>query len=426
MFRHLYQLKKLTLEGNPIAYVRKKSFQDMKEMKSLVLSNLSICIIDDYSFYGMDELMDLNLMKNNISYLSEFSFSGLHKLEVLNLKSNMLSQVDLNVFHHLKNLRWLASESEVLCCYASQVSVCLPRKQGNISLCYDLINGLILKCVCWCFGLYTLSMNLITLFYNSKLSHENTQAVLAAAMSATDCLIGFYLTTLSFADAVYYKHFPMVRETWKSGMLCRFLKLLFFVSIQVSIASLLVTAINHYVALCKAMQKEKMKKQTNIFIILGLWLVSALVVLLANTFDSSYASSTLCLPFGTTLAFALLFGLLTLIDISEIIVICYLYFNAVKSVKESSKKFNKTNKHIVTIVTRIILAIVTNVITLLAYISVCLLVVLNYAISEDVVLWIIVFGVTCNAIFNPIHHTFSTSKFLGNFHFICKKRDRPV
>ena len=259
--------------------------------------------------------------------------------------------------------------------------------------------------------------NLISLIYNIKLVHINRQAVIIISMAVSDILMGLYICILSAADTQYKSTFPMFLEVWKSSVLCKVLNMLFFVSVHVSFFSLLVIAVNHYIALCRTLNRQKISKQINLMVLILVWIILVIPMLFLNFLDSFEVKLPLCFTFQSSVTVKSVFGSFIIINMFVLAIICYIYKQAANSVKESlSNTFEKKRMCYKKFVRKIALVILTNVTTLLAYFSVIVSTLVNVNIATEVYTWIIACAVTCNACMNPILHTASTRRFHAYFH----------
>jgi len=416
-FTGLHHLRKLTLNGNKINIVKSKAFADMNRMKYLSLNELSIRILEKFSFHRMIKLQELDLSDNKLEHLTEFVFSGLQQLLLLHLKGNPLHKIHKNTFAHLQSMRYISSGKAEICCFATQVDVCLPQIKRKDLLCSDLIKGTFVKASFCCVSLYILTTNVIALIYNSRLIHTSKHALLAVSSSGADVVIGTYFGFIFVVDIMHKEEYPMFRQHFLSSTACKVLSIAFFVGVEVSILTLLVTAVNHYIAIGGALKKQNIKKKTNCFILLAVWISTISIATLIVTLGTTN-STTFCFIWGANLENEILNIIASILNIFLIIVVMVLYKISVNVVKKSDISLSKTkDKKTKTFITKVVIVMVVNVFSLAAYTSLSLMTVFNAA--SEFYTWILVFGVPANACLNPIVHTYYTREFLS--HFIKRK-----
>jgi len=242
-----------------------------------------------------------------------------------------------------------------------------------------------------------------------RFSYNSKPCQLAACTSLADLLVGIHLALLYGSDASYKEIFPMVKHKWNSSVLCRIMKASFLTSIQLSLFFLLFIATNHYFAIVRALKKQKISQRTNLIMLSVLFSVAVGIAAVFGIYQSNN-SEYLCVPFGSGLVDTIIFAVSGVIDMFVMVVVAFLYTSTLHVVNESAKKVSKKNKNTAKLTRKIILLLLTNMITTISYISVGLSVILG--IGREIYTWIVVFGITCNACLNPMWHTFSTSKFL--------------
>jgi len=144
--------------------------------------------------------------------------------------------------------------------------------------------------------------------------------------------------------------------------------MLFFTSIQVSVFSLVVTAVNHYLALCKSLKKQLISKQMNLFVLLGVWILVIFTAMFSGKFHNTEIATPLCLLFASDRLVDAILNAFILADFVALITVCYLYKQTETAIKTSSEYFREQGKKKLTPFThKILLALLSNILMILCY-----------------------------------------------------------
>jgi Leucine-rich repeat (LRR) protein len=130
-FKHLINLKQLSLEKNLIKQIDKDTFEGLNNLAILELSynklehlpenvfkNLKLLqglymqenyfrVLSDQTFFGLASLKTLYLEKNRLKFIQSDLFKNLKSLQLLNIRNNPLKIIDDNTFSDLVNLEKL-------------------------------------------------------------------------------------------------------------------------------------------------------------------------------------------------------------------------------------------------------------------------------------------------------------------------------
>jgi len=210
--------------------------------------------------------------------------------------------------------------------------------------------------------------------------------------------------------------FTMVRDKWKTSFLCRLLKAVLFVGIETSILLLLVTAVNHYCAIGRALKRQTMSQRANLILISALFLSVISLSVLVGIYQSAN-SEFICIPFGRDLVDLSVFATSGFINVLVLVVVISLYSLTIAVVKESAERVGKAdNKTSIKLIRKISLILLVNMATVIMHLVLGLMA--AFSVGREIYTWIVVLGITSNASLNPILHTFSTPNFIK--HFTCK------
>ena len=180
-----------------------------------------------------------------------------------------------------------------------------------------------------------------------------------------------------------------------------------------SILSLVVTAVNHYIAIGRALEKQKISSRTNYVVLFAILTVTVGVAILSGVFQSS-VHEPLCLPLGSGLADIVVVSVSGFVDVTVLVVVFVLYTFMIAAVKNSARIVSEVSgTNIRKIIKKVTLKLLTNTLTIVCYISLEILVSLN--VSREIYTWIMVFGMTCNACIKPNTAHLLNFKLSGTF-----------
>jgi Leucine-rich repeat (LRR) protein len=106
-FRHLLELELLRLGENRIGALHASTFSHMKRLRAMSLDRNRIRYVHDQAFDGLSQLVSLDLTGNEIAYLPDNLFKGLQNLVELRLANNRLEYIWTRTFGGLRSLRRL-------------------------------------------------------------------------------------------------------------------------------------------------------------------------------------------------------------------------------------------------------------------------------------------------------------------------------
>ncbi|EEB11359.1 toll, putative [Pediculus humanus corporis] len=95
LFRDLYRLQILKLEGNVIESIPENTFSSLYNLHTLILSNNRLSVIESYTFSGLYVLSLLSLDNNDIESIDPQALKNSSSLQDLHLNGNKLLEVPL-------------------------------------------------------------------------------------------------------------------------------------------------------------------------------------------------------------------------------------------------------------------------------------------------------------------------------------------
>ncbi|CAJ0943734.1 unnamed protein product, partial [Mesorhabditis belari] len=107
MLTGLDHLQILDLSGNKLTKIRSADFEKVAELEELLLNENGIGEIEEGSFENLSQLRVLSIQNNQITAITKNTFKGLENLEELYLQNNQISSIDWTAFRNLKKLKIL-------------------------------------------------------------------------------------------------------------------------------------------------------------------------------------------------------------------------------------------------------------------------------------------------------------------------------
>ncbi|KAG5668966.1 hypothetical protein PVAND_016871 [Polypedilum vanderplanki] len=108
----------IRIKEKSLKFMPKNLDQFFPNLKVIFISRSGLCEIHESDLRAFKSLVNLDLSYNDIKVIERNLFKYNEKLEVLVLKNNPLQHVHLNVFDHLRNLKYFAVNG----CWNGQVS----------------------------------------------------------------------------------------------------------------------------------------------------------------------------------------------------------------------------------------------------------------------------------------------------------------
>lgn len=315
-FSGLRRVTQLLLESNPeLKFLQPESFLGLQSLQILNISSSKIHALNKYTFEGLSSLRHLLLRSNMIEEIEDGAFHSLQSLVSLDLRGNDIKKFTKSVFNDLKTLRNLSTDSFKFCCLMSaQIPPdrCLPPPD-EISDCEDLMRYVVQRTCIWILGVVACICNIIVMAWRwrdkkvGKIREvELINSTLLLSLGISDFLMSVYLIIIASVDAWYRGRYIENVDIWRQSTLCKFCGFVSTVSIQVSVFTLALIALNRYIEICHPMGSPyKFTINFTHRLIASSWslaLIIAFLPLIVTPYfhDQFYARSGVCLAFHIT------------------------------------------------------------------------------------------------------------------------------
>ena len=299
LFRNLTSLELISFASNNLTSLPKDIFKGLISLRYLFLENNHILELDSDIFKGLTNLYYLKLDNSRLSRLDHDIFSDtvelfylslagnlldtipniqhLVHLDVLVLAGNKLLFINKNSFDFLPNNSVLiASRQEVCECYVPDHVICSVRNSRSPYLtCNRLLSDRTLVVVMWLMGLGALSGNLFVLVSRNKETHKKkVNSILLRNLAASDLLIGFYMIIIACADIYFGDNFPLLSESWRTGITCKIVGAMSIISSEASVFFVTVISIDRFIAIKFPYSTRKLGKYSVKVVATLVWIIS--------------------------------------------------------------------------------------------------------------------------------------------------------
>ena len=127
----------------------------------------------------------------------------------------------------------------------------------------------------WSIGLGALSGNLFVLVSRNKETHKKkVNSILLRNLAASDLLMGIYMLILACADIYFGDYFPMLSDTWRTGITCRIIGAMSIVSSEASVFFVTVISIDRFIAIKFPYSTRKLGKYSVKVVGTVVWTIS--------------------------------------------------------------------------------------------------------------------------------------------------------
>ena len=419
-FRGLVSLKELHIIGNELTTVKSRAFSGLLAVSTLDLSNMNIFYVGESSFAEMAKLSEVNLAGNEITYIAGSTFKGLsEKFHKLDLKNNPLRVIDPAAFKYLKHLQWIATDESRFCCFAKHVRVCLPESTDLFFSCSDLIANSAISVVSWVITVVSGGLNGFAVHYNIQSHRSNKLATFIVNLSLADYFMVLYYLTLLMADLYYRNVYMMYQPEWIQSFVCKAASVISVTSIQMSLYTTFVIAMNQYFAIRGALKNQFLTFTKTWALLLGGWTISVTLSIVWVIFDEEAVRNSICLPFTSQSLFtSILVGTFVFIQLVIVVLIIIFYICLVKHVKDSSSKVRHSGgANTKLMLVKLVLIFAGSFSTVLMFSTVALAPLWSTYIHPQVYYWLVIITFPMNGLLNPILHTFLTRQFRNEYIF---------
>ena len=127
----------------------------------------------------------------------------------------------------------------------------------------------------WLIGLGALSGNIFVLVSRNKVTHKKkVNSILLRNLAASDLLMGIYMITIACADIYFGDNFPMLSNTWRTGITCKIVGAISIVSSEASVFFVTVISIDRFIAIKFPYSTRKLGKYSVKIVGTVVWILS--------------------------------------------------------------------------------------------------------------------------------------------------------
>ena len=275
IFKGLINLRYLFLGNNQLLHVDDNIFKGLTNLFQLILENSRLTQLDDDIFKDNIKMSYLSLTGNSLNKIPNMKY--LVHLDIFSLAGNTLLSIDKTSFEALPNNSiLLVSQQEVCACYAPDHVKCSSQSERSPYLtCNRLLSDRALLVVMWLIGLGALSGNLFVLMSRNKETHKKrVNSILLLNLAASDLLMGIYMLTIACADIYFGDNFPMLSNTWRTGITCKVVGAMSIVSSEASVFFVTVISIDRFIAIKFPYSTRKLGKYSVKVVATVVWTIS--------------------------------------------------------------------------------------------------------------------------------------------------------
>ena len=274
VFNDLINLLSLQLSDNLLVRLNKDMLKDTIRLYYLNVHNNRITYIDKDIFNDTTNIIFIDLSANFLTQAP--SIKGLFRLSFLDVRENPLTAITHDTFSTMTNFQLYASQHEICDCYKPFDIYCIATDQRSPYItCDRLLSDRTLVVFMWIIGINALGGNLFVLVWRkTRTKLYKVQDLLLSNLAMSDSLMGFYMIIVAGADIYYGEYFPMLSETWRSGITCRIAGAISIASTQLSIFFLTLISIDRYVGIKYPYSDNKLGKRSTLTIAVVIWICS--------------------------------------------------------------------------------------------------------------------------------------------------------
>ena len=278
LLSNLSTLIALSFQRNKLTYLDSATFKGLINLQYLFLAFNKLPNLASNTFQDCGNLTFLDLSDNILTDIP--TLSHLIHLNYLNIRQNSLTQVTFDSFHGFPNgIDILVSQHEICECYIpSNVNCSASGKRSPYLACNRLLSDRVLGVMMWLIGLNALVGNLFVLVWRKKNTGKSKfQDMLLSNLALSDFLMGVYMTVIASADIYYGENFPILAESWRSGVTCRIAGAISIISSEASVFFVTLISIDRFIGISYPMSTKKLGRKLTVIIIISTWILSMIL-----------------------------------------------------------------------------------------------------------------------------------------------------
>ena len=271
----LSKLRALSFQRNKLTYLDIAAFKGLVNLQYLFLAYNKLSNLASTTFQDCGNLTFLDLSYNVLTNTPTLSY--LLHLEYLNIRQNPLVRVTLDSFSGFpKDINMLVSQHEICECYKPPDTNCSASgKRSPYLSCDRLLSDRVLVVMMWLIGLNALVGNLFVLVWRKKNTRKSKfQDMLLSNLALSDFLMGVYMIAIASADIYYGDNFPILAESWRSGVTCRISGAISIISSEASVFFVTLISIDRFIGIKYPMSTKKLGRKLTMTIIVSTWILS--------------------------------------------------------------------------------------------------------------------------------------------------------
>ena len=275
-FWELNNLQTLRLEDNRLKHLDYRIFRGLRKLQILFLSNNSLYELDIRIFH---DLVDLNFIELSGNNLKDIPYLGrLQQLSFVNIKGNKMTSISKYTFTNLtKGLEMIVSQHEICECYVSVSINCSAADSRSPYLtCSRLLSDRTLMVMMWVIGLSALGGNLFVLSWRKLTPDKRSkvQAFLLSNLAMSDLLMGIYMIIIAWADIYFGENFPMLAETWRSGVTCKVAGTISIIASEASVFFVTLISFDRFMHIKFPFSRHNLGSTSSIVVVGVLWFIA--------------------------------------------------------------------------------------------------------------------------------------------------------
>ncbi|XP_049825651.1 relaxin receptor 2 isoform X2 [Aethina tumida] len=419
LFQNLVPLELLSLRGNMITSIHEAAFTNLNRLKELNLMDNKITILPSQVFSSLVSMSKLVIGNNPFTFVPSELFQNTINVRSLNMEGIEITNIDLGMFEHLSDLQSVYFLKYSYCSYSPMVPRCRPLSDG-ISSTKQLLYKPILRYSNWIICFITISANTLVLFGRYMFRDENKALSLVIRnLAISDLGMGIYLLIIAVQDWRFRNAYNQYAHAWISSWGCTVTGMIGMLSSEVSMLLLLFMSIDRYLLIAVPFGRyHALTLRKTTLILTGIWLVGVFITVLPvieyHNSTRFYGVNGLCFPLhiddpyfiGWEFSVTIFVGL----NAFCMIVTTVVYIGMFVSIWRTRNATTLPSKDYEFAV-RFFFIVLTELFCWLPIITIKVIVLFQFSVSDDTYGWLVVFILPINSGLNPILYTFTTPKY---------------
>ncbi|XP_022810539.1 G-protein coupled receptor GRL101-like [Stylophora pistillata] len=392
------------------------------------MDNNSLAKLSADQFYGLSKLKDLRFHFNKIREMSNEQFKDVAPtIRFLYFHYNRMRRLPEGFLSNMPYLITATVDTNMMCCQLTKEDADSDYVYvDSFASCETMFRNRAPRTCIWAIGIMSLVGAIFVITWRMVFREKNiVQPIMLIHLAVSDGLMGIYLITISWKDAIWAGQYHLHDYSWRTSLACQIIGAIAVLSSEVSLMLLSLISADRLKNIVFPFHVGGLTNKATHALCFIIWIIGFIIAFLPTIGiqyfrapagdDHFYGKSVVCLPLqlsndkapGWEYSVVVFVGLnLTFV---AFVVLAYL---AIVINRYQVQAMSANTQRETALAKRVFFIILTDCVCWMPIIVIGLrsIVEKSFSTSGDLAVWIAVFVLPLNSAINPILYTLSTTQ----------------